>query len=194
MALREAWGSAGQRLEHRPLLGAVGRPGWPSGSRRLSLPGSWFCACSFHHTFSCVCICVLVTQSCPTLCDHMDHSLPGSSVHWILQDRILEWVAMPSSSESSQPRDRTESPALQADCLLSKPSMHMCIIYSCPFIQISPQALCIWPQSDLCVLSESLLFTPRPWEPGLVQELLSSQLEPSFQTLMSDCFSSHVCV
>ena len=31
-----------------------------------------------------------------TLCDHMDHSLPGSSIHGILQVRILEWVAMPS--------------------------------------------------------------------------------------------------
>ena len=35
-------------------------------------------------------------QSCPTLCDPMDYSLPGSSVHGILQARILEWVAVPS--------------------------------------------------------------------------------------------------
>ena len=40
-------------------------------------------------------------QSCPTLCDLMDHSLPGSSVHGILQAQILEWVAMPSSRGSS---------------------------------------------------------------------------------------------
>ena len=40
-------------------------------------------------------------QSCPTLCDLMDCGLPGSSVHGILQARILEWVAMPSSKESS---------------------------------------------------------------------------------------------
>ena len=39
---------------------------------------------------------VKVTQSCPTLCDPMDCSLPGCSVHGILQARILEWVAMPS--------------------------------------------------------------------------------------------------
>ena len=37
---------------------------------------------------------VLVTQSCLTLCDHMDYSLPGSSAHGILQARILEWVAL----------------------------------------------------------------------------------------------------
>ena len=40
---------------------------------------------------------VLIVQSCPTLCDPMDCSLPDSSVHGILQARILEWVAMPSS-------------------------------------------------------------------------------------------------
>ena len=39
---------------------------------------------------------VLVTQSCPTLCDSMDCSLPVSSVHVILQARILDWVAIPS--------------------------------------------------------------------------------------------------
>ena len=40
-----------------------------------------------------------VAQSCPTLCDPMDCSPPGSSVHGILQSRILEWVAMPSSNQ-----------------------------------------------------------------------------------------------
>ena len=41
-----------------------------------------------------VCVYVLVTQSCPTLCDPTDCSPPGSSVHGILQARILEWVAI----------------------------------------------------------------------------------------------------
>ena len=45
-------------------------------------------------------------QSCPTLCDPMDCSPSGSSVYGILQARILEWVAMPSSRGSSWPRDR----------------------------------------------------------------------------------------
>ena len=48
---------------------------------------------------------VLVTQSCPTLCDPMDCSLPGSSVHGILQIRTLEWVAIPFSRWSSWPRN-----------------------------------------------------------------------------------------
>ena len=49
-------------------------------------------------------------QSCLTLCDPMDCSPPGPSVHGILQARILEWVAMPSSRGSSPPRDRTHIP------------------------------------------------------------------------------------
>ena len=46
-------------------------------------------------------------QLCPTLCDLMDCISPDSSVHGILQARILEWVAMPSSRGSSRPRDCT---------------------------------------------------------------------------------------
>ena len=50
----------------------------------------------------------LVTQSCPTPCDPMDCSPPGSSVHEIFQARILESVAIPFSRESSQSRNRTQ--------------------------------------------------------------------------------------
>ena len=48
-----------------------------------------------------------VSELCLTLCDPMDYSLPGSSVHGILQARIPEWVAITWSKGSSQPRDRT---------------------------------------------------------------------------------------
>ena len=48
-----------------------------------------------------------IPQLCPTLWDSMDCSLPGSSVHGILQARTLEWVAIPVSRGSSQPRDQT---------------------------------------------------------------------------------------
>ena len=49
----------------------------------------------------------LVTKSYPTLYDPVDYSPPGSSVHGILQARILEWDSIPFSRGSSQPRDRT---------------------------------------------------------------------------------------
>ena len=61
---------------------------------------------------------MLVTQLCPTLFDRMDYSPLGSSVRGILQARIQEWVAVSFSRGSSQPRDQTRSPALQADSLL----------------------------------------------------------------------------
>ena len=79
----------------------------------------------------------MLTQSCLTLCHPLDCSLPGSSVHGILQARILEWVAISSSRRSSRPRDRTQvsfsrgssrpgiepwSPTLQADSLPPEPS------------------------------------------------------------------------
>ena len=55
-----------------------------------------------------MCVRAQSLQSCPTLCDPMDCSLPGSSVHGILWARILEWVAMPSSSGSSRARDQIQ--------------------------------------------------------------------------------------
>ena len=51
--------------------------------------------------------CCLVAKPCPTLCDPMDCSLPGSSVHGISQARILEWVAIPFFRASSWSRDQT---------------------------------------------------------------------------------------
>ena len=53
-------------------------------------------------------VCAKLLQLCPTLCDLMDCSPAGSSVHEILQARILEWIAMPSSKGSSRPRDKTQ--------------------------------------------------------------------------------------
>ena len=60
--------------------------------------------------------CVCVTQSCPTLCNCMDCSLPGSSVHGIFQARILEWVASSFSRGSSQSRDQTWVSCITGRC------------------------------------------------------------------------------
>ena len=60
--------------------------------------------CSFINVYVCVC----ATQSCPTLCDPMDYTPTGSSVHGILQARILAWLAIPFSRGSSQPRGWTQ--------------------------------------------------------------------------------------
>ena len=63
----------------------------------------------------------LVAQSCPTLCDPMGCSHQAPLSMGILQARILEWVAMPSSRDLPNPRIEPRSPALQADSLLSEP-------------------------------------------------------------------------
>ena len=65
----------------------------------------WY-RCSRKQYSVCVCVCVCA-QSCPTLCNTLDCSPPGSSVHGFLQARILEWVAISPSRGSSQLRDRT---------------------------------------------------------------------------------------
>ena len=68
----------------------------------------------------CVCAVCLVAQLCPTLCNPMDYQAPLSM--GILQTRILEWVAMPSSRGFSQTRDWTQvSPTMQVDSLSSEP-------------------------------------------------------------------------
>ena len=64
---------------------------------------------------------VLVTQLCLTLCDPLDCSLPGSSVHGISQARVLEWVAISSLGDLPDPVIEPGSPELQADSLSSKP-------------------------------------------------------------------------
>ena len=64
---------------------------------------------------------VLVAQPCPTLCKPMSRSPPGSSVHGILQARILEWVAMLCSRGSSQSGIDPRFPALQEDSLPCEP-------------------------------------------------------------------------
>ena len=73
---------------------------------------------------------LLVTQSCPTLCDIMDYSPPGSSVHRILQGRKLEWVAIPFPG--TEPR----APALQADFLPSEPPENTLYIVTKPRIPV----------------------------------------------------------
>ena len=97
-------------------------------------------------------------QSCQTLCDPMDCSLPGSSVRGILQAKILEWVAMPSSRGSSQPRFL----ALQEDSLPSEPpgKPFYCFAGLC-FIYFFSN-LCFFPPSANCGISFKVFFLV-PW-------------------------------
>ena len=95
-----------------------------------------------------------VAQSCRTLCDPMDCSPLGSSVHGIFQARILEWVAISFSRGSSRPRDWTQVSALQADTLTSEPPGK-------PRCNTSPLQTQPWitsAQNTVCMLSSVWLF------------------------------------
>ena len=101
-------GSA-MRREHAvisPETGRGGRGGRGEGGSKL-LPAGQVATESEAWGVGVVVEAMLVAQLCPTPCDPMDWSPPGSSVHGILQAKILEWVAFPFSRGSSQPGDGT---------------------------------------------------------------------------------------
>ena len=68
-----------------------------------------------------MCMCAQSHQSCPTLCDPLDCSLPGSSVHGIFQARILEWLAISFSRGSSWPKDRSHVPCIAGRFFTAEP-------------------------------------------------------------------------
>ena len=114
-------------------------------------------------------------QSCSTLCDPMDHSLQDSSVHWIFPAGILEWVAMPSSRGSSQPRDWTHISFIAGRFFtaepLRKPFHHCSIIqniFTAPtpfvlhlFIPSPPRSNKLW--SSYCLHNLTFSRTSYSW-------------------------------
>ena len=87
-----------------PFLGGPHTVRKRSGGRNIGLYISWWTDTDIKGY---AWVCAKSLQLCPTLCDTMDCSLPGSSVHGILQARILEWIAMLSARGPSWPRDWT---------------------------------------------------------------------------------------
>ena len=83
-----------------------------------------------------------VTQSCPTLCDPMDYSLPGSSIHGVFQARVLEWVAIAFSLELKyfkkvrlyQVFSKFHNPTITIKCIyMQRNSVFLLTIYSIIF-------------------------------------------------------------
>ena len=72
------------------------------------------------HVFGILWVSSEVAQSCPTLCDHMDCSLPGSSVHGISRQEYWSGLPFPSPGNLPYPGNEPRSPTLQADSLLSE--------------------------------------------------------------------------
>ena len=86
------------------------------------------CEKNTSHTEICAFMHAKSLQSYPTLCDSVDCSLPGSSVHRILQARILEWITMPSSRGSSRPKDGTHMSYIS--CIGRQVLYHWCCLGS----------------------------------------------------------------
>ena len=106
------------------------------------------------------CICAKSLQSCPTLCDPMDCSPPGYSVHGIHQARILEWGAMPSSRGSTQPRDPTCISCGSSIVVTDEPLGKPCIYYKNIFSQQRGAHEEFWSReqvwSELCWYADRL--------------------------------------
>ena len=106
-----------------------------------------------------------VVQLYPTLCYPVDCSPPGSSVHGILQARVLEWVAISSSRGSSQPRDRTQVSHIAGRC------------FNLWATREAMWETCVWPVGQKEPLEKgvadnsSILAWRIPWteEPGWLQ-------------------------
>ena len=79
-------------------------------------------------------VCACSPQSYPTLCDPVDCSLLGSSVHGILQARILEWVAKPSSRRSSRPRDQTHISYISC---IGRRVLYACTVFCISFMLLN---------------------------------------------------------
>ena len=96
------------------------------------------------------CVCVLTVQSCPALCDPVDCNPSGSLSTGILQARILEWVAIPFSRGSSQPRDQT-----QVSCIADRfftlwaiREASNCHVYPENCLELSPHSGNLWAKRD----------------------------------------------
>ena len=108
---------------------------------------------------------VLVTESCLTVSDPLDCSLPDSSIHGILGARILEWFAIPSPGDLPDPGIEPRSLALQADSLLSEPQessyrIGLVVMYSFSFyLSLLKDSF-----SGYRILFQQFLFSFRSWD------------------------------
>ena len=79
------------------------------------------CVCVCVCVSVCICVCLCVSPSVVRLCKPIDYSLPGPSVHGILQARILEWIAILFLRDLPNPGIKSGYPALQSDFLPTEP-------------------------------------------------------------------------
>ena len=119
--------------------------------------------------------CMLSHQLCPTLCNPMDYSLPDSSVHGILQVRMIEWVDIPFTRGFSQPRDRTHVSCVSCTASrfftvespgkpLTRLAKHLCALQTACRKTSRFWELCwAWPTRHLTWFSRLSLFIASPF-------------------------------
>ena len=108
-----------------------------------------------------------VAQSCPTLCHPVDCSPPGSSIHGILQARILEWVAISFPRGSSQLRDWTQVSHIAGRCFNLWPTREYFTKLVCKYRTVNWSTLA--EGNKMCTLpwiTDSFYISPIPWHPG----------------------------
>ena len=121
-------------------------------------------------------------QSCPNLCDLMDCSPPGSSVHEISQARILEWVASSFSRGSPWPKDQTRISCIVANSLLSEtPGKPKSILWRCVIHSVVSNSL--WPHGLLPTQAPlSMAFSRQEYWSGLPFPSPGGSFQPRDQT------------
>ena len=96
----------------------------------------WLINVVFTPSYYFIVVCVLISQSCSTLCDSKDCNPPGASLHGVLQARILQWVAILFSRDLPDPRIKLKSLTLQASFLPSELPGKPYFIILCVYIYI----------------------------------------------------------
>ena len=115
-----------------------------------------------------------VAQLCPTLCDPMDCSLPGSSVHGIFQAIVLEWVAISFARESSRPTDWTRFSRIVDRCFTIWASM-MLLISKCQIRALTLQCGALLSLRNLVYFNDKTNITcHRNWKLTEIYSLLLS--------------------
>ena len=100
---------------------------------------------------------MLAAQLCPTLCDSLDCSQPGSFAYRILQARILEWVSISFSRWSSWSGIKPRLPMLQADSLSSEPLSKPSIVKKKIFLFLGIKLSTSWFEKKLCMVDRFYL-------------------------------------
>ena len=135
---------------------------------------------------------VLVVQSCLILCNSMDYSTPGSSVHGIFQARILECIAISFSRGSSQPRDQTHVSCTGGQILYHWAMREAQLVTGLPFIncfQITYRLLCKHFKGRKYLSSLQTLQLIHPLHPSYFFNFLHFPLQPDLSVL----WGSYTC-